>query len=418
MSAKSQFLMDLIDTSKDVGKGIFLMYKKFDHIRMSGYIQPQFQIASSEGASSYIGGDFAPEADNRFMLRRGRIRFDYFHFTEKKGPSVQFVFQFDGTERGVFIRDFWGRILENKFKLFAFTTGMFARPFGYEVNLSSVDRESPERGRMSQILMKNERDLGAMISVESRKKNHPLKYFKLDLGLFNGQGLTANTDFDSHKDLIARLAVKPFSISQKVKISSGISFLNGGFLQNSKYSYTVKEINNQKNYVLDSSLSNFGSIAPRKYYGADAQLMIQHGWGSTELRTEYMNGIQTGTVNGSETPAGLLTNTDAYYHRYFNGAYFYLLQNIINEKHQLALKLDWYDPNTKVAGQEIGLPGNQFNAADIKYTTTGIGYINYMTENLKLILWFDKVKNERTSLMGYTDDRKDDVFTFRLQYRF
>ena len=47
------------------------------------------------------------------MLRRGRIRFDYIHFAENKGPSIQVVFQFDGTERGVFIRDFWGRIFEN-----------------------------------------------------------------------------------------------------------------------------------------------------------------------------------------------------------------------------------------------------------------------------------------------------------------
>jgi hypothetical protein len=121
------------------------------------------------------------------MLRRGRIRFDYIHFNLNNKPSIQFVFQFDGTERGVFIRDFWGRIFENKYKLFAFTAGMFARPFSYELNLSSSDRETPERGRMSQILMRTERDLGAMISFEPRKKDHPLRYLKIDAGFFNGQ---------------------------------------------------------------------------------------------------------------------------------------------------------------------------------------------------------------------------------------
>ena len=57
---------------------------------------------------------------------------------------------------------------------------------------------------MSQILMKTERDLGAMISFEPRKPDHPLRYLKIDAGLFNGQGLSASADFDSHKDFITR----------------------------------------------------------------------------------------------------------------------------------------------------------------------------------------------------------------------
>jgi hypothetical protein len=108
----------------------FWPYKRFDHIRIGGYIQPQYQVASAEGASTYSGGDFAKFSDNRFMLRRGRIRFDYVRFNKKEKPQLQFVFQFDGTERGVFIRDFWGRYWENTWQLFYFTTGMFARPFG------------------------------------------------------------------------------------------------------------------------------------------------------------------------------------------------------------------------------------------------------------------------------------------------
>ncbi len=63
------------------------------------------------------------------MLRRARIRFDYAHFREDGLPQAQVVFQFDGTERGVVIRDFWARFYENKWQLFAFTAGMFARPF-------------------------------------------------------------------------------------------------------------------------------------------------------------------------------------------------------------------------------------------------------------------------------------------------
>src|SRR5687767_8037886 len=171
LPVRSQFLMDMIDTTTEIGKSVLDVSKRFDNIRITGYIQPQYQVAQSKGANNFSGGDFADNVNNRFMIRRGRIRFDYIFFNTNERPSVQFVFQFDGTERGVAIRDFWGRVFENKLKLFAFTGGMFARPFSYELNRSSSDRESPERGRMSQILMRTERDLGAMVSFDPRAKD-------------------------------------------------------------------------------------------------------------------------------------------------------------------------------------------------------------------------------------------------------
>ena len=100
------------------------------------------------------------------------------------------------------------------------------------------------------------------------------------------------------------------------------------------------------------------------------------------------------------------------------GAYFYLLQHIFSPKHQLLIKYDWYDPNCKVKGMEIGAAGSNFTAANIRYSTLGFGYINYMTENIKLVLYYARVWNEKTQLTGYTTDVKDNVFTCRLQFRF
>lgn len=416
--AHGQFLMDMMDTTKDMGKGMLSIYKKFDNIKIGGYMQPQFQTIQAKGAKSFNGGDFAPNVNNRFMLRRGRIRFDYIHFAENKGPSVQFVFQFDGTERGVFIRDFWGRLLENKYKVFAFTTGMFARPFSYELNLSSSDRESPERGRMSQLLMKTERDLGAMISFEPRKKNHPLYYLKIDAGIFNGQGLAAAADFDSHKDFISRIALKPLAVSKKVIVSAAVSYLNGGILQNTKYVYSMGNNSFGKTFIVDSSAVNNGKIAPRKYYGADAQIKFKTKAGFTELRAEVIVGKQTATSATSETPVALLTGTDGFYVRKFNGAYFYLLHNIFSNRHQVILKYDWYDPNSDVKANDIGKSGTSINAANIKYNTLGFGYMHYINDNLKMILWYEKITNEKTQLPGFTTDITDDVFTARLQFRF
>jgi predicted porin len=412
----AQFLVETLDTSRQEHKGLYYSLKKLDHIRFSGYMQPQYQVAGEKGIDSYIGGDFAPQSNNRFMLRRGRLRVDYAGFTDDNKPSLQFVFQFDGTERGVFIRDFWGRYYENRMQLLSFTVGMFARPFGYEVNLSSSDRESPERGRASQILMRTERDLGGMVSFESRKHKNWLRYLKLDAGLFNGQGLTAPREFDSYKDLIARASVKPVPLSKNVSLSAGLSLLQGGFIQNNKYVYRSGTAGGDRVFVIDSSISNVGGKAPRRYRGADAQLKIKHGWGQTELRAEYWRGTQTATESTTETPAELLD--EPYYVRKFDAAFFYFLQNIINDKHQIGIKYDWYDPNTDVSGNELGKTGTNFTGADVRYNTWGFGYIYYINSNVKLVLWYDHVKNESTGLNGFTRDVKDDVFTARLQFEF
>ena len=59
--------MDMVDTTKNEGKGILGVYKKFDHIKIGGYIQPQFQMAADKGIKSYEGGDFGAQVGNRFM---------------------------------------------------------------------------------------------------------------------------------------------------------------------------------------------------------------------------------------------------------------------------------------------------------------------------------------------------------------
>ncbi|MBC7902077.1 MAG: porin [Gemmatimonadaceae bacterium] len=406
--------MDMIDTTTELGKGMLSMYKKFDQVRISGYMQPQFQAASSEGATGYSGGDFSAKSNNRFMLRRGRIRFDYVHLDKEENPSAMFVFQFDGSERGVVIRDFWGRLFENKWSVFELTAGMFARPFGYEINVSSSDREAPERGRMSQILMRTERDLGAMVSFEPTRKTHPLRHLKIDAGFFNGQGLTSTTDFDSYKDFISRVSLKSYPVSKQVFISGGLSFFHGGFRQNTA---TIFRINSgQKTFAADSSGENIGRKVPRQYQGADVQVKWMNRGLATEFRAEYWQGRQTATASESTTPPVVLNEPT--YIRNFNGGFFYFLQHIVNTKNQLLLKFDWYDPNTKIKSGEIGRPGANFSRADISYHTFGFGYMNYINSSVKLTLWYDLVRNEKTALTGYTEDLKDNVFTCRLQFRF
>ena len=196
-----------------------------------------------------------------------------------------------------------------------------------------------------------------------------------------------------------------------------VSFFNGGFRQFNRYQYRTVTKAGASFFELDSSVSNFGKKAPREYYGADAQIKIRNNWGFTELRAEYWQGTQTANSSSSETPGVPLLANDPYYIRHFNGAFFYFLQNIINSHHQLLLKYDWYDPNTDISGKAIS-NGSNFGPADVRFSTWGFGYVYYINDNLKLLLWYEDVKNEKTSLPGYTQDVKDNLFTCRLQFRF
>jgi hypothetical protein len=421
LQGNSQRYLSGLDTTMFIKDTLRPILKRFENIRISGYMQPQYQVAQSAGISSYEGGNFSQFSRSRFMIRRARVKIDYLMASKDQMPRALFTFQIDGSERGVAIRDVFIRLYETWKNNFSLITGFFSRPFGYEVNLSSSFRETPERGRMSQILMPGERDLGVALIFEPQVKTNKLYHVRWDGGFFNGQGQSGTTDFDSRKDFISRLTIKPFSLG-KSELSGGVSLLLGGWKNATKYVYNVGvATNGDKLFVVDSSNNNLGTSSPRHYYGADMQYKIHHDWGETELRGEYWFGTQPGTATSTTNPGTIPTVNGLpapTYVRHIDGAFFYFLQNIINNKHQLIVKYDWYDPNIKVENTEIGKSTTNFTLADIKYYTLGLGYAFNINPQTKLVFYYDVVRNEKTNLAGYTSDLKDNVFTSRLQFRF
>lgn len=414
---KAQRFLSDYDSTLFIRDTLVSTVRRFENLHFSGYMQPQYQLAQAEGIQSYEGGNFNEHVANRFMIRRARIKLDYILPSKDDNfPKALFTFQFEATERDLNIRDMFVRLFEPKKQNFALTMGLFARPFGYEVNLSSAYRETPERGRMSQILMPSERDLGAMVGYDPQKPVRKILPLKFDIGVFNGQGKSGPAEFDNYKDVISRLTIKPFRLSRFLSFSGGLSFLNGGWRQETKYRYETKTAGSNTLFIVDSSLSNIGSKAPRKYYGADAQVVLKHAWGKTEWRAEYWWGTQPGTANTTVNPGTL--PTEPTYIRNFDGAFLYFLQNIINENWELMVKYDWYDPNTKVAAAQIGKTGTNLSATDIRFSTLGTGLTRYFSDNLKILVYYSFVRNEKTALNDYTDDLPDDVFTLRMQLRF
>ena len=143
--------------------------------------------------------------------------------------------------------------------------------------------------------------------------------------------------------------------------------------------------------------------------------------GATELRLEGWNGVQTATRHRSETPGNPFDSPGAglpLFVRDFEGAFLLLLQDLGSPRHQLGVKYDVYDPNAHARGLDIGRGGAILGPADVRYATWGFGYNHLPDENLRLNLWYDRVRNEATRLPALPGDRPDDVLTVRLQYRF
>lgn len=382
-------------------------------LKFSGYIQAQFQDADSSGIRSFEGGDFPSGSDKRFSVRRGRLKAQYDY------KVTQFVLQFDVTERGVVIKDVYGKITEPWLNAFSLTAGAFNRPFGFEVPYSSSQRESPERARWSQTIFPAERDLGAMVSFQMPKTS-PWSILKLDAGMFNGTG--TNPDFDFQKDFIGNISINKVSKSEKFRFGIGGSYYNGGILLDTMYVNRLGAKDTAFHYVLDKSKATFDQPEQRQYVGFNAQFTGEWLAGITTLRAEYIQGTQPATKSNSGTPTsntGLTGGVlNPLYEREFNGAAFYFIHGIVKTPLQIVVKYDWYDPNTKVEGNDIGAAGSNLNATDVKYSTLGFGMNVRLGANAKFLAYYAMPTNETTKLTKWTKDIKDNVLTLRMQYKF
>ena len=405
----------------DLKKSVDLLKK----IKINGWIQAQLQFADSAGQKSYDGGDFGANTDKRFMIRRGRVKFTY------QNQHSEYVLQVNLTERGINVADIYAKVTDPWTKWVSLQAGLFNRPFGFEVQQSSADRETPERSRYTQILMQNERDMGAALIIEAPKKSK-LAGLKFTGGFFNGTGIPSNgdynnptkpflNDYDVYKDFIGRLNYGKSFKEDKFKFGVGVSHYNGAVRQynNTVYSKTIIDTAGVTKWIANDStnLDLKGKGAAKIYYGADAQFSVKSTIGTSTIRVEYMFGQQPGTSTSSTSQA--FEQKTATYIRNFSAYSAVFVQRIGKTKHEIAVKYSFYDPNTKVSGDAIGKTGSGFSTTDLAYTDIGFGYINYFNDHIKFMVYYNLVKNETTTgLLGYSRDLKDNVLTLRMQIRF
>lgn len=389
-------------------------------LKLSGYIHAQYQIADTVGNSlysigNYSSGAFAPGSDNRFTIRRARLKATY---TE---DLASFVLQIDASERGLILRDAYTAITDPWLRNFTLTAGIFDRPFGYEIGYSSSQRETPERARFFQILLPAEKDLGAQLGVAFPEDEGVLGYFNLKAGIFNGMRTDASEN-DNNKDFIGRLGVQlPFS-DVGLAVDGGLSLYAGNVTSRSAVAYTMATNGDERGFVRDSSAENLNKNFERVYTGGDLEIYYDLPiLGGFALRGEYVGGTQPCSSKSASfySPTG----ADSVFVRKVHGFYVNYIQNI-GLTNQFILKYDVFDPNEEVDGADIGKIGSNLTVADIKYSTWGLGWIYHWNTNVKFTAYYEFVHNEKVnaaangSLAVYRDDVKDNVLTLRMQYKF
>ena len=369
------------------------------NLKISGIIQGQYQWGE-ENASLMVGtpNEKPGESFNRIGIRRGRIKIAY-----EEGIASG-VFQLDMTEKGVGIKDAYFNIKDPWTKAIALKAGIFNRPIGNEISYSSSLLESPERSTIIRTLFPEERDLGAAIIMQPSKSS-PLHFLKLEAGLFAGNGVKQETD--SRRDFIGHLSAN--KKMKNIEFGGGVSYYNGSVFQGTEFVYRM--VNDV--FIPNNSADNKGKFAKREYIGFDGQLSMKTEIGTTQLRAEYLFGEQPGTADKSMSPNSSSLPSHDTYIRNFSGGYIILVQGLGNLPLYAVLKYDWYDPNTKVSGQ------NNATTGDIARNTFGLGAFWNINTSLRLQIYYDINKNEKSAnLAGYTEDVKDNVFTIRMQYKF
>jgi hypothetical protein len=390
-------------------------------IKISGYIQSQYQVGEGDGIGSLAGGNFAAGVHSRYQVRRGRVKVNY------DNDLTQYVLQIDVTPGGVAIKDAYASLKEPWLRTFGLTAGVFDRPFGFEISYSSSNRESPERSRVFQTLFPGERDMGAKLEI-APPETSPLSWFSFKGGFFTGMGPTAQEN-DNNKDFIGRAGFALQMQDAGLAIDGGVSMYLGKVRSNQRAIYRMD--GSSKAFSFDSSASNIGSYFDRNYIGADVQVYYELPvLGGMTLRGEYISGKQPGTGGNSTT-----TNYSSFYNaagtplyqRDFSGFYVNYVQNV-GLSDQFVLKYDVFTPNTEVSSGDIGAatPSGRIalTAGDLAFATLGIGWVHHWDSNVKFTFYYDMVTNEKVNanapaaLNAFKEDIKDNVLTVRVQYKF
>jgi phosphate-selective porin len=346
---------------------------KLNKIKVSGYIQTQFESYQQDLVKTN-------DPVNTFYIRRARIKFSY-----EAADGLKFVLQPDFRTGNLYLKDAYAVVNIPGLKSLSLWAGQFNRP-NYEVEYSSNQLEVLERSRIIRTLYPGESEIG--LKLEYLPLRIPIK---LQLAMLNGNftGKEAK-DVDTRKDLMAR-AVYSFEFpGAGIGIDVGAHGYYGSLMAKTKY---ILNYENQ----MDSITMSPGSYLDKKWAGGELQIFYDL-LGGISFKGEFIKGKNAFPGD---------SRTNPYKIKNFTGYYTYLIKNI-GKKNQFIARYDYFDPNSKLSGDEAG--------TDIAYGTLALAWQYYLNDNIRLTLQYEMPRNETNSAIP--DQLKDNILGIRVQANF
>ncbi len=319
---------------------------------VSGYLQAQYESHQDSQDQLLPGG--APLNQNRFLLRRGRIR------VTKDWDYAQVTMEVDGnTVHGPTMRVqkaeaslIYGRSKDRDQPPMAqLTLGQFDLPFGFEIPYGSRPRWFMERTTGSRALWPSEPDVGVRFSGG-------LGFARYSVAITNGEPLDEKSVFqlqdpNANKDVTARFGAQT-KLSRLVALAGGVSFNRGkGFHPGTDATKDMLQFRdaNQNGMVEANDVQGLQAQAAvrsqnfsRWALGADLELLFRTKLGWSMLHGEL--------VAASNLDRGLFIADPV-----FNGStlrelsYYVAFTQEVTEYGVVGFRYDYYNPNADLFEQ-------------------------------------------------------------------
>jgi len=378
---------------------------------LGGYVQADFTRSALSEDQIQQGGELLNQ--DRFLLRRGRIRLD--RGWEYAAASLELDLN---TVRGVRVgvRRAEGSVFyrgsnsADSPPLLMLTLGATDLPFGYELMESSRTRYFMERTLGSSALFPTEADVGVKISGAA-------SFLRYALALTNGEPLTPDalpSDPNAAKDVTGRIGVQTHP-SDSFTLSGGTSFAVGKGFHAGRQSTkdTVLWIDDDDNGTV--SLGELVGVpgsaaAPSENFdrwalGLDLQLSFLTPLGTTRLYAEGFVAQNYDRGFAAVDPVALGSDVR------HTGAYAAIVQDVTAWA-VVGFRASWFDPNSDLLEDRRGelLPRDQ--------TVTALsplaGFV--LRDQARLLLQYDFISDHLArDTRGVPADAKNDQFTVRLQ---
>jgi hypothetical protein len=381
--------------------------------KLSGYLQAQFEANQLSEDQLQQGG--APVNQNRFLLRRGRVRFD------QVWKYASATLELDtNTVRGVSVgvRRAEGSIFyrgsnpDELPPLVALTLGITDLPFGYELLESTRARYFMERSQTSLALFPTEMDVGVKLSGA-------VSFVRYAFALANGEPVDNLSgrlprDPNSAKDVTGRVGVE-FTPLESLRVAGGTSFSRGtGFHPGTgatKSGFIWSDDNEDGKLQSSEIIGISGSAASpsrnfsRFAYGLDLALELRTKLGATKLYGEAF--VASNYDRGLYVADPVQGGTDVRE----AGGYLALVQGITPYA-VVGLRYSVYDPNSDFFDQRQGklIP----SSARISTISPLVGV--QLVGQARLLFQYDFIRDKLArDAVGVPTDAKNDLATVRLQ---